>query len=109
MQKFHHSKGGFIMEDYDKKTFQKEVTIVRAAIVCVKKYDNKLPFFMVDNEMLHPRTSIEKFVNNAIERNTPKKPLDGGSDSFGLCPICKHDLGHTNYCDECGQAIDWGK
>lgn len=43
------------------------------------------------------------------KKQTPKKPLDGGSDSFGLCPVCKHDLGHTNYCDECGQAIDWSK
>lgn len=44
-------------------------------------------------EMIYPKKIIEK----PIKQN----------DSFGLCPICKQDLGRTNYCETCGQRLDW--
>lgn len=45
-------------------------------------------------------------LEEAIKRNEPMKPIKQ-NDSFGLCPICKQDLGRTNYCDNCGQRLDW--
>ena len=47
-------------------------------------------------------------LSNAIEKQIPKKPdLDGGV----YCPCCLHEFKEnydtTNYCPNCGQAIDW--
>ena len=45
-------------------------------------------------------------IEQALKRNEPIKPIKQ-NDSFGLCPICKTDLGRTNYCETCGQRLDW--
>ena len=45
-------------------------------------------------------------IEQALKRNEPIKPIKQ-NDSFGLCPICKTDLGRTNYCETCGQHLDW--
>ena len=45
----------------------------------------------------------------ALEKQTPKKPKEvkGVYDLLKpICPVCGNDfLGE--YCDECGQRIDW--
>ena len=45
-------------------------------------------------------------IEQALKRNEPMKPIKQ-NDSFGLCPICKQDLGRTNFCGHCGQRLDW--
>ncbi len=47
-------------------------------------------------------------LSNAIEKQIPRIPdLDGGV----YCPCCLHEFKEnydtTNYCPNCGQAIDW--
>lgn len=51
----------------------------------------------------------------ALEKQIPKKPLDFGDESY-LCPYCKRNnfykgeyLDKQNYCDFCGQRIDWSE
>ena len=56
--------------------------------------------------ILAKKESKYRFIEQALKRNEPMKPIKH-NDSFGLCPICKQDLGRTNYCDNCGQRLDW--
>ena len=56
---------------------------------------------------------------SAIEKQIPKKPINVEKHYYE-CPCCKQDLGVSdddifvyenpikNYCDNCGQALDWG-
>ena len=53
-----------------------------------------------------PVRSALDTIYQAIKRNEPMKPIKH-NDSFGLCPICKQDLGRTNFCGHCGQRLDW--
>ena len=58
------------------------------------------------NNVVAYATKIQKELNELNKRNEPMKPIKQ-NDSFGLCPICKTDLGRTNYCETCGQRLDW--
>jgi hypothetical protein len=55
---------------------------------------------------------IEHYNNivNAIEKQIPKKPFipwDSISENYE-CPICQEVVYTSqNYCDYCGQALDW--
>ena len=60
-----------------------------------------------------------KSIINALEKQIPKKPIPIYSNLYPFhlvthkCPNCKtDDLGNNeyrfNYCEECGQALDWG-
>ena len=56
---------------------------------------------------------------SALEKQIPKKPINVEKHYYE-CPCCKQDLGVSdddifvyenpgkNYCDNCGQALDWG-
>ncbi len=52
----------------------------------------------------------------ALEKQTPKKPINSDSEMFCLCPSCNHfinknEASHGNidipFCKWCGQALDW--
>lgn len=53
-----------------------------------------------------------KVINEALEKQIPKKPT---GNKLNCCPRCKGLVGintntiHAkyNYCNHCGQAIDW--
>ena len=54
---------------------------------------------------------------NALEKQIPKKVIEKPSDYFYLgdqyCPSCKEYVGfkqinHDKFCNNCGQALDWG-
>lgn len=53
-------------------------------------------------------------AKNSLEKQIPKKPTDIEGDYtcyYGICPSCKNgvnDLEDYKYCNECGQALDWG-
>lgn len=59
-------------------------------------------------------SECEKVVLNALEKQIPKKPLDIEGDYtalYGSCPNCKNivcDNEDYKFCNECGQALDWG-
>lgn len=54
---------------------------------------------------------------NALEKQIPKKPIRDSLDKAYLCPVCNSSFTYwrgyevieskPNYCDTCGQAIDW--
>ena len=69
------------------------------------KHNYKAVKEMYNNSVAYG-TTIQKELNELKKRNEPMKPIKQ-NDSFGLCPICKQDLGRTNYCDNCGQRLDW--
>ena len=49
-------------------------------------------------------------VLEAIERDTPQKPIN--KDQFGVseCPKCKADAQeYQDYCFRCGQRLAWSK
>lgn len=65
------------------------------------------------------KTELKK-AQKAIEKQTPKKPLDVHTPvvTWGVCPRCKGKLNKlggrpyrifigTRYCSDCGQALDW--
>lgn len=42
---------------------------------------------------------------SALEKQVPEKPMNKY-----YCPSCEEQLmGKVNYCEECGQAIDWSE
>ena len=63
------------------------------------------------------KETFEK-VKEALEKQTPKKPLEHGKYGFA-CPSCKQKLGieredisvydmkPPEHCEPCGQALDW--
>lgn len=59
-----------------------------------------------DNKLIPLAEQALDDLQELVKRNEPMKPIKQ-NDSFGLCPICKQDLGRTNYCETCGQRLDW--
>ncbi|HZK28219.1 MAG TPA: hypothetical protein VFD00_11855, partial [Thermoclostridium sp.] len=65
-------------------------------------------------------TEIEaaKLAISALEKQIPKKPLDIKmlfvphstliKSVYGKCPICDTVQADDEYCQHCGQALDWG-
>ena len=56
-----------------------------------------------------------KLAIEALEKQIPKKPLNKTSalsGYYGNCPCCNTilcDFANYNYCDECGQKLDWSE
>lgn len=54
-------------------------------------------------------------LQELVEKATPKKPLevceyDFDVYLFGKCPVCGEGCNNgMNYCDTCGQALDWSE
>ena len=54
-------------------------------------------------------------LEELVEKATPKKPLevceyDFDVYLFGKCPVCGEGCNNgMNYCDRCGQALDWSE
>lgn len=54
-------------------------------------------------------------LKELVDKATPKKPIINhicneieGDIDYGVCPICERPLGYAfNYCEDCGQALDW--
>ena len=69
-----------------------------------------------------------KMASEALEKQIPKKPIQGtkykwidtvrergrysNNEKYSYrkaCPICKKNVLQTNYCECCGQALDWNE
>ena len=50
-------------------------------------------------------------ILDALNKQTPKKPTDiSKSELYGRCAVCGQIVHIGNrYCDQCGQALDWGE
>lgn len=67
-----------------------------------------------------PVTSYAELAVDALEKQIPKKPHSIGKYGYG-CPNCDKVLGYDaddryvyeiilpNYCEHCGQALDWSE
>jgi len=55
-----------------------------------------------------------KACKEALKKQIPQRPLDFGDKAY-LCPNCRRNnfydgtekLNKTNFCNYCGQALDW--
>ena len=66
------------------------------------------------NFMIDSSNPYDMKIMNALKKDVKEKPTDIHPHSlaatvlFGYCPICKAIVVNCkNYCDNCGQAIDW--
>lgn len=51
-----------------------------------------------------------KGVQEAIEKQKPKKPTNKQIEGIGDCPMCKSSvLSQLEYCLFCGQKLDWSE
>jgi hypothetical protein len=59
----------------------------------------------------HKGSSTEKIYKlaiNALEKQIPKKPHQEEFELNECCPNCEYIFdGFPNYCEYCGQRIDW--
>ena len=61
------------------------------------------------NELLQ----LNKIVSKALKKQIPKKPIYGAANI--KCPNCEATLLYyfhsfkIDYCDECGQRLDWSE
>ena len=63
-------------------------------------------------EPLH--SEVLKVINEALEKQMPKKPTIKITGSTGwntttFCPACKGEVLKEKYCVHCGQRLDWGQ
>lgn len=52
----------------------------------------------------------ESLIISALEKQIPKKPVNVThfvNSTSGNCPVCNGRLLNVNYCQRCGQALDW--
>ena len=66
-------------------------------------FDNTAEF----NELLE----LNKIVSEALEKQTPKKPIDNTEQEWFQCPTCGKVVvtyydGKRHHC-ECGQSLKW--
>jgi hypothetical protein len=77
---------------------------------------------MGDKDLYNERnTEWCNILQELVDKETPKKPIIRGLSGVAIhtCPVCNKELivtndeiviykTKTNYCDECGQRLDWG-
>lgn len=46
-------------------------------------------------------------MREAVQKQRPLQPIKTGACTY--CPVCRMFIGkeNQNYCDECGQKLDW--
>lgn len=66
----------------------------------------KIEKYLLDREK--PKFKLSEMIMEAVYKQIPKEPI--GIDWL-YCPNCRNSLDVLNfkkYCDECGQALNWG-
>lgn len=73
----------------------------------MNKYQEAFKYFVSSlHESEHESEDI-KALRELCDKATPKKPLLSINGLYG-CKRCKHIVESVqNYCEHCGQAIDW--
>ena len=49
----------------------------------------------------------KRAVLSALKKQIPKKPINREGTTYFYCPVCEGNR-LSNYCADCGQALDWG-
>lgn len=62
-----------------------------------------------DSKFLDEDYEANAMAINALEKQIPKKPIFTEDKQFALCPCCdmKGLADKQEYCDNCGQKLDW--
>ena len=69
--------------------------------------------FLGDSEFME---LAKQMGANALEKQIPKKPINFENEAY-LCPNCRRNnfyngtetLNKTNFCNYCGQRLDWSE
>lgn len=64
----------------------------------------------IDNNLAEAGAEMNYYQDalEALKKQIPKKADEYLTSSF-CCPVCTNVLSrHSIYCDNCGQALDWG-
>ena len=75
---------------------------------------NAVPVFPLQIEYQDWLTAMN-IVSEALEKQIPKKPLYTNKGTVTRCPVCEAihlrciSSVEVDYCERCGQAIDWSK
>ena len=77
-------------------------------------YDVVLDDYVYDDMgMVNELLQLNKIVSKALKKQIPKKPVYGAANI--KCPNCGATLLYyfpsfeIDYCDECGQRLDWSE
>lgn len=71
----------------------------KEVITCVR-------YGFVNNE------DLKEYIIEALQKQIPKKPLPDNlrEEGYCCCPVCKHLVDDvSNYCEHCGQRLEWGE
>lgn len=68
-----------------------------------------------DYKSIEPIEEACRMGMKALEKQTPRKPIEQGDGINYNCPVCGRYIGYidamawemTKYCPWCGQMIDW--
>lgn len=68
-----------------------------------------------DYKSIEPIEEACRMGMKALEKQTPRKPVEQGDGITYNCPACSRYVGYIDamawempkYCDECGQKLDW--
>ena len=75
---------------------------------------NAVPVFPLQIEYQDWLTAMN-IVSEALEKQIPKKPLYTNKGTVTRCPVCEAihlrciSSVEVDYCERCGQAIDWSE
>lgn len=78
---------------------------VKQAVKIRSIFANKLPHPNMHSEECNELTAL---LEEAIEKQIPKKAIPDDSICDGLCPVCGYGVFITddcNYCSKCGQRV----
>ena len=79
-----------------------EIDIIRRVISEIR--------FKTEREIPITRLDVENYITivESLEKQIPKKPIvvSKGEEEYSGCPVC-NEFVFDDYCQCCGQAIDW--
>ena len=75
--------------------------------VGIKEAINHFKYGITHDIFKEPVISYATMAIEALEKQMPKKPIELGDGRF-YCPVChSNNRALGEYCDKCGQKIDW--
>ena len=76
--------------------------------------ENAVPVFPLQIEYQDWLTAMDAVIE-ALDKQIPKKPICTNEGTIARCPVCEaihlHYISSVeiDYCERCGQAIDWSE
>ena len=93
-----------------KMTEQEAAEIMRETSKCLDEINVKLNRILEEYQQFKAIGTVEEF-KTLKEKTAPKKPIEHNfydEPHHCLCPSCGNIVDDKpNYCEECGQHLDW--